>query len=553
MRWRGRSGEDREGGGGSPHRPAPGALGLGGALGILDALRIVSWNAEGLFLHRRHALRAAAKRAQLSALTETHDVVIICEAHGLQEDDQTCRREFPHLVSWLSVCDRAALGGDNGRPGEARIAPARACALEGSWRTAGVCSAARSSRAARPTCGSGCAAGGTLRIVGVQIPPQMSRTQRTDMLTTLRCLALPLAEGPTMIIRDMNMTHGVDMTQEGTVRMDSISEWWAGFAPEFIEVPSPSPTRRHTGGGVFVSFATLDRAFVHVGEADLLDFRPSFEPTRSITDRQLPSDHAPMRLTFCAPPRRAAREHIPDYVAKHEDFGSKVAELFAEVRGAEAGPYEALLSLKACMVAVADQIKAALRLVAPRTAGARFGCALRAWRAWRTGNAARLHHEVRRMPMLTAAVQRAQAGDAGTLREVVRELGEAEVAEHMAAAGGARLGRGTESEGASGQAERARRRAKLWAPRGRQMRLTAARGEDGCVLDPAATLDGMTDYWEEQFASAEADDAQQEAWLRHSAPPAREVPMVTQEHLEAVLRMPKSSSPGPDGIVSRMG
>lgn len=419
MRWRGRSGEDREGGGGSPHQLAPGAPGLGGALGALVALRIVSWNAQGLFLHRRHAIRAAAKWAQLSALSETHDIVIICQAHGLQEDDQTFRREFPHFESWLSVCDRAALGGLAILVRRGSLWPEPA--PEGSWRTLGMqCCEIVPGRAAHVDLA---AAGGTLRIVGVHIPPQMTRMQRTDMLTTLQGLALPLVEGPTVIIGDMNMTHGVDMTQEGTMRMDSISEWWAGFAPEFIEVPSPSPTRRHTVGGVFVSFATLDRAFVHFGEADLLDFRPSFEPTRSITDRRLPSDHVPMRLTFCAPPRRTAREHIPDYVAKHEDFGPKVAELFAEVGGAEAEPYEALLALKACMVAVADQIKAALGLAAPRTAGARFGCALRAWRAWRTGDAARLRHEVRSMPMLATAVQRAQAGDAGALREFLREGG----------------------------------------------------------------------------------------------------------------------------------
>lgn len=52
-------------------------------------------------------------------------------------------------------------------------------------------------------------------------------------------------------------------------------------------------------------------AFVNAGEADLIELRPTFAPLRSITDRTMPSDHAPMGLTFQEPRRGLARARIP--------------------------------------------------------------------------------------------------------------------------------------------------------------------------------------------------------------------------------------------------
>lgn len=193
-------------------------------------------------------------------------------------------------------------------------------------------------------------------------------------------------------------THGVDTAQDGTIRIDPISQRWADFAPEFVEVPSPAPTRRHTVGGAYVGFSTLDRILVPAGEADLIDLRPAFAPVRNIADRTMPSGHTPMELTFQEPRWGRGRAHIPDYVAAHPPFGR-------------------FLLLKACMVGVAEELRAAIRRAAPRTAGARLGCALQAWRAWRDGSASRLQAEVQRVPELSEAVRRAGAGEAEVFRE----------------------------------------------------------------------------------------------------------------------------------------
>lgn len=91
------------------------------------------------------------------------------------------------------------------------------------------------------------------------------------------------------------------------------------------------------------------------------------------------------------------------------------------------------MTMKACMLAVSSRLRAELRHAAPTTAGARFGCALRAWRASRTGHLQRLEFEVNRMPSLRGAARRAVAGDPTELRAAVREAGVVEAEEHLAA------------------------------------------------------------------------------------------------------------------------
>lgn len=80
-------------------------------MAAMRALRISAWNAQGLFMHRRYALRASVKRRQMQAMTERGDVVIIVEAHGLAEDVATFRREVPQFLAWMSAGTIVGAGG----------------------------------------------------------------------------------------------------------------------------------------------------------------------------------------------------------------------------------------------------------------------------------------------------------------------------------------------------------------------------------------------------------------------------------------------------------
>lgn len=60
-------------------------------------------------------------------------------------------------------------------------------------------------------------------------------------------------------------------------------------------------------------------------------------------------------------------------------------------------------------------------------------------------------------------------------------------------------------------------------------------------LFSAGTFEEATSYWAEQFAPTPVDQAQEEAWSAHAAPPARDIPQISQEQIAL-------SSPGPDGI-----
>lgn len=246
-----------------------------------------------------------------------------------------------------------------------------------------------------------------------------------------------------------------------------------------------------------------------------------------------------MGLTFQEPRQGRGRAHIPDYVAEHPGFARKVQDCYSEMSGGaddDDDPFERLLLLEACMVMVAEEHRAAIRHTAPLIAGARLGCALRAWRAWRGGNASRLQAKVQRMPELSDAERRACAGEGDMLREAGRAYGETGAAENIA--GVAREGPGPGDMAAKGrtQVERARRRATLWAPRGRQVRLVVARCDAGAALQTRKSLELITTCLAEQFAPSAKDPAQQAAWLVHAAPRVREVPAVTRASCGCIVR-----------------
>lgn len=44
-------------------------------------------------------------------MAEGPDSLFILVAHGLQEDDETMRRELPHSIWWLSIGSGRASGG----------------------------------------------------------------------------------------------------------------------------------------------------------------------------------------------------------------------------------------------------------------------------------------------------------------------------------------------------------------------------------------------------------------------------------------------------------
>lgn len=183
---------------------------------------------------------------------------------------------------------------------------------------------------------------------------------------------------------------------------------------------------------------------------------------------------------------------MPDYLASDPRFGDMVRQYFAEQDTAEDGPYERLLTLKACMVAVSGRLRAELRRAPPTTAGARLGCALRAWRAWRTGRHQHLEVELARMPSLRSAARQAIARDLVALRATVCEVGAAEAAEYLESSGRASRTSGDGAQHDVAAVARSRRRAALWAPRGRQVRLIAARGGTGGAMGMAATLKAVT-------------------------------------------------------------
>lgn len=320
-------------------------------------------------MHRPYAARVAAKLCQLQSVAE---VLIVSEAHGLSADIDTFHREFPHFVAWLSVGERVGAGG-------LAILVLRSALqsmpeLEvGDWRREGVRFAAQvPGRIAYVDIAAG---RGSARIAGVHIPPQLTQRDRKSMLRRLRSLTFPLADAATVLVGDFNMTHGVDGNvadgRPDIVRMDGISQLWSAYAPEYGEIAS-TPARRQVVGGEFVGFSTLDRAFVHLGEADLLEVAPTLVPMRDVADRGPPSEHVPIFLRSAGRGARRRRPGIPDYIASDPRLGG-VRDYYAQQVGLPDGPSGHLLMLKSCMLAVSVRLRAELWRAPPRTVGARLG------------------------------------------------------------------------------------------------------------------------------------------------------------------------------------
>lgn len=271
---------------------------------------------------------------------EHSEVIVITEAHGLPADAETFRRELPQFLAWLSTGDRVGAGGPAILVRRSALRPMPGVAAM-DWRSIGA-------RFTEEVGGQAAyvdtAAGrGVVRVVGVHVSsPQLQTQDRKRMLRRLRSLTLPLIEGATVLVGDFNMSHGVDSdVAEGrpdVLRMDSVSQWWS------TERRSTTRSfrlrlRRHTVGGEFVGFSTLDRAFVHLGGADLLRVVPTFTPLRDITDRGLPSDHTPMLLRFGTRSPMRERLSIPDHVVAHPHFGDLVKQYFSERDDPEDDPY----------------------------------------------------------------------------------------------------------------------------------------------------------------------------------------------------------------------
>ena len=76
------------------------------------ALKLCTWNAQGLFLHAFSAgVRAGQKFRELQRLCEGHAVVCIQEAHGVSADLESLRTSIPSHSPFGSFCANSGTGG----------------------------------------------------------------------------------------------------------------------------------------------------------------------------------------------------------------------------------------------------------------------------------------------------------------------------------------------------------------------------------------------------------------------------------------------------------
>ena len=395
-----------------------------------------------------------------------------------------------------------------------------------------------------------------LRIVIVHLDPALPAVAQRAALRRIRQAVLPHHHGLTLLVGDLNLQHPDepvlnDSDAPDAARSDrATAAYWEHLREGTIELGNEDPSRRTRRGNEYVGFSRIDRAFLAAAELDALALGATLRNWRDVTDVRVPSDHVPIVVRFRALPQaRAVAPRIPDYIARDPAFGRRVVDRFPRECAALAAPttlFERLAMLKEVMHLEARLMVDEYRRQPPTTPAAVTGRLTRIWRLLRAGRVAAAEALARTIPQALAAVARAAIeGDFSALRDLLRAASTERLGDQQR-----RLDNDTALPPEKRAASQAalRRKARLWAPASKCMHLAAVLMPDGL---PLAGIDGASHlhrHWSEAFTAVGTTEAHRLAWLHQSPPPAAGVVEPQRADVDELLRHPKASAPGPDGV-----
>jgi hypothetical protein len=316
----------------------------------------------------------------------------------------------------------------------------------------------------------------------------------------------------------------------------------------YVELHQGGHTRRQVTNGVFTTLSRLDRIYVNLHPAVLMDMHPHTSTTHLITDPTFPSDHVPVRAVLCAPLCAPPGTHrVPAWVTGHPDFKEHTRLALIDL-GLEYRGLEDIHMLKEVLHTAAAAIKAGEAIDDPQCPHQRLHWALLLLRGFRSRDARACRRACRAFPGLSDFFDSAPFElRMDSFLPFLQTLAQTQLAEMTRALeADARM---TEWK-RIGKRDALRRRAAVWATRRRSASTFAILDSQGIPApDYAAAAQLLQNHWRTVFAAPLVQQTSQDEVLGFVV----EAPDVfdwsfDQSTFKAVLSTLCDSSPGPDGL-----
>ncbi len=154
----------------------------------------------------------------------------------------------------------------------------------------------------------------------------------------------------------------------------------------YTELHQPAFTRRQVEGGAISVLSRIDRLYSNGFTCELLDRRPQTSTVGLVTDLTSPSDHVPVLVCFS--PRSVGPPEfpcIPGWVAKHPEFPGAVGSMWSCVKHRVVDPLARLEMAKSILHSAAVITKRKAAAIGANSTAEKLHWALLGYRGFRQG------------------------------------------------------------------------------------------------------------------------------------------------------------------------
>ena len=187
---------------------------------------------------------------------------------------------------------------------------------------------------------------GDVCFINIHIDPKLSRTEKRQLLTSIRQATPPPAQAQSFLLGDFNFSAPGEGIQyaNGEIRqmaVDGLARFFEVQFPDMIEVEQISPSHRITieSNGIrsVNALTRIDRIFTNSYTADMCDYHPHTGTIWNVCDLQAPSDHCPVFLCLrLSSPN--SDPNVPSWISKHRWFPAALHHIIADVDFSEDPP-----------------------------------------------------------------------------------------------------------------------------------------------------------------------------------------------------------------------
>ena len=506
-------------------------------------MAFTTWNAAGLFgsVHAQ-PFQSIAKFRRVQGLIRRASVVGVQESHGGPGDLSTLDRECPSHMHWGSFGSKPAIGGvlvsismefaENFNSFQEIVLSVGRCLVI---------------RCVGP--------GAALQIINLHLEPSLSFDDKSALLNTIATTTATFL-GISIFMGDFNFIHSdetrcnlADPMQAESNANPRLATFFEELFANFTELHQGAHTRRDTRGDRFTTLSRLDRLYVNLPPAEVLDRHPHTAADGIVTNPKEPSDHIPVTSRLRAPATAPSEwRSTPRWITAHPKFLEHTGD-FIDVLPACETAMASIPALQDLLQDAALETKRAAKEVGTRSNHEVVYWLLLALRGARSGNPRAVRKACAAYPTMAAWFH----PDTFLLidpepfhshlfeltnRTIANNIFEIEHDELLAPFKKA------------GRLEAARRMASCWGPRRRKASTFSVLHPDGSAADSLEAAGSLLlQHWSKVFREQPCSREAQRTLLAHAVPcpPDIQWNIDRGEFWEIALRA-RDSAPGPDGL-----